>query len=132
MSTVKDVYDIAKDLINLAKEKGNQEMVDVAINLKMMVNDIWDENQELKEVIKSYEDNKEREKRIKRSKGTIAEYTDENGNKIMICTCCWDTKKLIVQTEYKETNRYYCKECKNCSFYGEKENKSKITFSSIL
>lgn len=49
MGTIKDVYDILKDLRSLAKEANNQPMIELAVSIQDNLFDIKDEMQNLKE-----------------------------------------------------------------------------------
>ena len=49
MGTIKDVYDILKDLRSLAKEANNQPMIELAVSIQDNLFDIKDEMQSLKE-----------------------------------------------------------------------------------
>ena len=49
MGTIKDVYDILKDLRSMAKEANNQPMMDMAINIQDKIFELKEQMQELKE-----------------------------------------------------------------------------------
>lgn len=49
MGTIKDVYDILKDLRSLAKEANNQPMIELAVDIQDKLFDIKDDMQKLKE-----------------------------------------------------------------------------------
>lgn len=121
MSVIKDVFDIAKELISFAKEKGNAELAVQAIDMYERIIDMNRQMELLQNKIQAYDDLKETDKRIKRTNGLIADYINENGNAFKICACCWDKDKKIVQVQPTYTNHYNCAVCNIIYFYGEKE-----------
>jgi len=126
MGVVKDVYDTVKDIVKTAKTLGNDELAIKAINMYEKVIDMKKEMDEMEELIKSFENKKEIEKRIIRSQGLIADYTDENGVKMKICITCWDKDKKIIQvgncyddSGSKKPFVYYCPVCKEVFSYDD-------------
>lgn len=130
MSTYGNIKEILTDIVALAEKIKNNEIQKKILELQNTFYGLNEENQNLKEQIKSLEDLKEKESRIERTNGLIAEYMDENGKKIKICTACWDKDKKIIQVEHLDRNNYYCKNCNNNSFFGEKMINNPITSNS--
>lgn len=117
MGAVKDIYEIAKELIAGAKALGNTELAMQAIDMYSRLVDMKKDYEELEQKLKNYENAKEIEKRIERNNSDVAFYTDENGKKMAICTTCWDNNKKIVQVgfrdKYDHYDLYYCGVCNN-------------------
>ena len=97
MGAIKDIYDVAKELISSAKALGKAELAMQAIDMYERLVDM----------------KKDIEKRIERNNGDAAYYTDENGKKFVICTGCWDNNRKIVQVKEWENNIYRCPVCKD-------------------
>lgn len=125
-------YELAKDIVvaisKLASKKENSRLMgelniiqSQVIVLQRQMFDIIQENAILKEQISAFGNTAEIEKRITRTNGNVAEYTDENGKQLKICSVCWDRDKKIVQVEPNYTNHYNCAICGKIYFYGEKE-----------
>lgn len=53
--------------------------------------------------------------------------------KLIYCSCCWDTKKALIQGQIVNTGKYQCPACKTTVYYDrEAYNKSQANaFSSI-
>jgi len=112
MGAIKDIYDIAKEVANTAKTLGNHELAAKAIEMYSKLIDMKKEYQELEEKYDNLLNQKDIEKRIERNGGNAAYYTDENGNKFVICTCCWDNNRKIIQAEHWDGLSYACPVCK--------------------
>lgn len=130
MSTYSNIKEILTDIVALAEKIKNNEIREKILELQNTFYGLNEENQNLKDQIKSLEDLKEKESRIERTNGLIAEYIDENGKKIKICTVCWDKDKKIIQSEHLDNNNYFCKVCKNDSFFGDKMINNPISSNS--
>lgn len=121
MSVIKDIYEIFKEVKALAKEMNNAELSFALIDLYEKINQIQEENKEIKEKLKLFQNNKAIAKNIVRTNGLVGDYTDEKNQNIKICLHCWDKHKEIIQVEPSFTNHYRCSQCATDYFYGEKE-----------
>ncbi len=124
MGTFKDVYDILKDLRNLAKEASNQEMIDLAVQIQDKIFDLKndnqilkDENKKLQQIIDNLENAKEIEKHIIPMQEPIFQL-DNDTQKSFYCQHCWEKEKKL----YKVTTFYWNYEpkfkCYNCNNEG--------------
>ena len=98
MGTLKDIYDIIKELKGLVTEYQNQQMADkvVAIqecffDLREELADLKDENRQLKEEIIKLNDISELEKDLELDpKGFLIRKSEkESGKDIRYCAACW-------------------------------------------
>lgn len=117
-------YELAKDvvkgiatLVKKTKDKNvASELIAIQTQVNQMQQDIFElqnENYELKKQISEFDNYKEIEKRITRGKGEVADYVDENGKIVKICTVCWDNNKKLIQVgSYDNKNVYQCGVCK--------------------
>ncbi len=113
MGAIKDIYEIAKELISSAKAIGNHELAVQAIEMYEKLIDMKKDYQELEEKYNNFLYQKDIEKRIERNNGDAAYYTDDNGKKFVICTGCWDNNRKIVQVKSYDNNAYRCPVCKD-------------------
>ncbi len=124
MGAFKDVYDIIKDLLKLAKECGNQQMTELAIDLQGRFFQLKEENEKFREENKNLQNKVKEdfeEKKIKKSliPQTSAFYIRKNDKvERYYCGRCWDKDKKLIQlmtypnwteNKFKELN---CPECK--------------------
>lgn len=109
MSTLKDIYDIIKDLKGIAKKHNDNEMVEKVIDIqegffeiREQIEDIKDENKQLKEKIKELESCAGLEEDLELVGGTYIRRSEkEQGKNHKYCAACWQNyKKLypIIQT----------------------------------
>ena len=120
MSTLKDVYDIIKDLRILAKECSNQEMIDKSteiqesfFEMREAIADLKDENRELKNQIKELNDNSELENDLELVSGCylIRKSEKEKGLDNKYCPACWQNYKKLMPIVKTIGNRQQCCNC---------------------
>ena len=120
MGSLKDVYEIIKELKDLVKQYQNNEMAEKVIaiqegffDLREDFENIKDENRKLKEEIRQLNDTAELEKDLELlPKGCYVRKSEQaEGKRICYCSACWQNyKKLmpLVQTIGSAT------QCSNC------------------
>ncbi len=105
MGTLKDVYDIIKELMDLVDEYQNAEMSGKVIEIQERFFDIREElenikaeNRKLKDAIKQLEDNSEIEKDLElQPPGYYIRKSEKNANKdIRYCAACWNNNKQLM------------------------------------
>ena len=121
MSIINEISYLFKKIKDIAKFAKDQAIMSLLVDLQEKFIELREENSELKQVISAFGNTAEMEKRITRTNGNVAEYTDENGKQLKICSVCWDRDKKIVQVEHYCTNQYKCSVCSKFSYFGEKE-----------
>jgi hypothetical protein len=121
VSIVNEVSDLFKKIKDVAKFAKDQAIMSLLVDLQEKFIELREENSELKQVISAFSHTKDVEKRITRTNGNVADYTDENGKLLKICSVCWDRDKKIVQVEPNYTNHYNCAICGKIYFFGDKE-----------
>ncbi len=117
MGIINEISDLFSKLKGIAKFAKDQATMSLLMDLQEKFIELREENSELRERLRENQDVKEIEKRIVRNKGDVADYTDENGNELVICTTCWDNLRKIVQVrEYETSKSYICGVCKGYKY----------------
>ena len=120
MSAFKEVYDVIKDVRNLAKEYKNGEMVDKIIDIQEAFFDIREEMENLKEENKSLKSTIEEMKNTSileddlelTTKGYYIRKSDaESGKRIYYCPACWQNYKKLIPLFDLGTS-FSCPNCK--------------------
>lgn len=121
MGTIKDVYDVLKDLMSEAKKLKNQEMITLAMDLQSMFFDFKEEIETTKEENKLLKAEIEQLKMpivdedsiINTQNGFFTLKTDDV--KMPYCSACWKlSKKLVPLTKgVKAWWHYTCPSCKS-------------------
>ena len=112
MGIINEISDLFTNLKGDAKLAKDQATMSLLIDLQEKFIELREENADLREWLKEYQDIKEIEKRIVRNNGDAADYTDENGNHLVICTYCWDNNRKIIQVSKCDADSYFCGVCK--------------------
>ena len=113
INEISDLFSKLKGIAKLAKDQATMSMI---MDLQEKFIELREENADLKEKLKDNQDIKEIEKRITRNNGNAADYTDENGNPLVICTTCWDNNRKIIQLSKYDKNEYFCGVCKKYKY----------------
>ncbi len=126
------MYDILKDLLNLAKESGKQELVDLANEIQADLFNMREENQNLKEENRKLQTKLLDDKKLKNIEKDLiphiqAFYTRKS-DKIerLYCARCWDKENNLIQLQgHPNWDQYgckdvYCPECKSRLFIYKK------------
>ena len=118
MSAFKEIYDVLKDLLSLAKKAKNQEMVKLAtdiqaglFDLKEEIENVKDENKELKEKLNLLEQSNIEEKDLIFSTRGFILKKNENPP-IPYCSYCWKTEHKLLPLHQRKN--WYNFECSNC------------------
>ncbi len=120
MGTIKDVYEILKDLMKEAKRLKNQEMISLAMDLQSMffdfkeeIESVKDENKTLQEEIKKLKQPSIQEEDIKYTKNGFFTLNSEK-NDIPYCSACWklEGKTVPLAKGVKAWWHYTCPHCK--------------------
>ena len=105
MGTLKDLYEIIKDLQSLANDYQNQEVAEKVIEiqkgffaLREELENIKDENSQLKERIKELENKSEHENDLElMPQGYYIKKSEkEQGKDIKYCAACWYKEKKLM------------------------------------
>ena len=126
MGTIKDIYDVIKDLLKFAKESENQEMSELAIKLQCDFFSLKEENEKLKEENKQLKSKLSEEKDIKKIQKDLISQTssfyirESDTIERYYCGRCWDKDKKLIQchTHPHWTERQYKQlTCPECDMY---------------
>ena len=103
MGTLKDLYDIIKDLKGLAKKHNDNEMVEKVIDIqegffemREQIEGVKEENRQLREKIRELESCAELEKDLELVGGTYIRLSEkEQGQTHRYCAACWQNYKKL-------------------------------------
>lgn len=116
-------YEALKDGISVAQKADNLQLVRDLLEAQQQIFDLVNENNQLKEEIKRLNEVGDIEENIERHKD--AYITLKNASeKLIYCSCCWDTKKVLIQGQIVNTGKYQCPSCKTTAYY-DKEGYNK-------
>jgi hypothetical protein len=118
MGSIKDIYDIVKEIKEFAVELKNQPMIEKALelqeqyfNIKEEIDNINEKNKELlKEIDKLIELNNLQNNLIPHKQPYFT-LKDDNLDRVF-CANCWNTKKELIQLTNTKDARTYCFNCK--------------------
>jgi hypothetical protein len=126
MSAFKDIYDILKDLLKVAKDAGNQILVDKAMEIQAKLFEFKEENETLKdeikrlqEQIKGYDQTAEVEATLITHSGGYYTVKDDTVCRFF-CNACWQSGKNLFQLNAEprlpgmivKQTKYKCPHCK--------------------
>ena len=120
MGTLKDIYDVIKDVKTLAKKHHDQEMSDKVIMIQESFFDIREEmeqlreeNNVLKETIKKMEDTAELESDLELLPSGVYIRKSEKalGKEINYCPACWGNFKKLMPITRTIGNARQCSNC---------------------
>ena len=120
MSALKDVYDIIKELLCLAKAAENQEMASLVVqiqekyfDIREEIEDIKDENRNLKDTIARMHDDEELEKDLELTeKGYYIRLSEkEKGKTIRYCPACWQNLHKLMPFTLTHGSTLQCSNC---------------------
>ena len=118
MGTIKDVYDLLKDLMQEAKKLKNQEMISLAMGLQSMFFEFKEENEKLKDENKGLKEEISKLKEPSIKEEDIKYYSagfftlKSEDNKLPYCSACWKTEKKVVPLS-RQYRSWDCK-CSRC------------------
>lgn len=96
MGVTKDVYEILKDITKLAREAGNQQMIELSIDVQMRLFELREENQKLKQENEQLKGTKALEEDIIRHENGYITRKSEEGQNLKYCGTCWANGKKLV------------------------------------
>jgi hypothetical protein len=100
MSAIKEIYDLIKSLMDEAKKRKNNELLDKLLDIKLAVNELEDENRELKSQL-------EKKESIVRHKNKMYVTVKDDPQEIHYCTVCWGRDGKLIQM-YDDKTCYEC------------------------
>jgi len=127
MGTIKDVYEIIKDIRNFAQEMGNTPFYDKVIEIQSVFFDLREENSKLKDQNDLLQkqlnelriEKNQKDDVILTNDGYLTLKSDGN-NPIIYCSHCYATKGLFVPM-LKQSQFIYV--CTSCGTYGNLRTK---------
>lgn len=119
-------YEALKDGISVAQKADNLQLVRDLLEAQQQIFDLVNENNQLKEEIKRLNEVGDIEENIERHKDAYITLKNDS-EKLIYCSCCWDTKKVLIQGQIVNTGKYQCPSCKTTAYYDrEGYNKSQV------
>lgn len=109
-------YDAIKDGIAVAQQVDNIPLVEKLIEAQKQILDLVNENQKLREQIKEMQETTDIAGKIERHEDAYITLADDPDKRIY-CSCCWDTKKLLVQGQKTGVGTYCCPSCGTNAYY---------------
>ena len=109
-------YDAIKDGIAVAQQVDNIPLVEKLIEAQKQILDLVNENQKLREQIKEMQETTDIAGKIERHEDAYITLADDP-DKHIYCSCCWDTKKMLVQGQKTGVGTYRCPSCGTNAYY---------------
>lgn len=120
MGTLKDIYEIIKELKSLVNTYQNEEMSGKVIeiqegffDIREEIENIKEENRQLRETIKQLSDNAELEKDLDLAPGGfyIRKSEKEQNKNIRYCAACWQNHKKLMPLVHTLAASSQCCNC---------------------
>ena len=112
-------YEAIKDGISLAQKADNLPLVQNLIDAQKQIMDLQNENNNLREKNLRLKEIEDISSRIERHEDAYITISGEEP-KLIYCSCCWDTKKLLVQGNITSTGKYHCPSCGCDNYFNRK------------
>jgi len=112
-------YEAIKDGISVAQKADNLPLVKNLMDAQQQIFDLISENERLKEKIRQLEKAEDISAKIERHEDAYITLADDPEKRIY-CSCCWDTKGVLVQGQKTSEGEYHCPSCGNNGFYDKK------------
>ena len=109
-------YEAIKDGIAVAQQADNIPLVEKMIDAQKQIFDLVDENHRLRDQIKQLEETSEIASKIERHDDAYITLADDPDKRIY-CSCCWDTKRMLVQGQKTGVRTYTCPSCGTNAYY---------------
>lgn len=109
-------YDAIKDGIAVAQQVDNIPLVEKLIEAQKQILDLVNENQKLREQIREMQETTDIAGKIERHEDAYITLADDPDRHIY-CSCCWDTKKILVQGQKTGVGTYRCPSCGTNAYY---------------
>ena len=114
-------YDAIKDGIAVAQQVDNIPLVEKLIEAQKQILDLVNENQKLREQIREMQETTDIAGKIERHEDAYITLADDP-DKHIYCSCCWDTKKMLVQGQKTGVGTYRCPSCGTNAYYDKAAN----------
>lgn len=112
-------YEALKDAIETAQKIGNLSTVRELIDAQKQILDLVDENHRLKKQLEELLEIVDISKKIERHEDAYLTLADDPSKRIY-CSCCWDTKRILVQGQKTGPGTYLCPSCGTSGFYDKR------------
>lgn len=109
-------YEAIKDGIVVAQQADNVPLVRELIDAQKQILDLVAENQKLREQIKGMQETADIAGKIERHEDAYITLADDPDKRIY-CSCCWDTKRMLVQGQKTGVGTYICLSCGKIAYY---------------
>lgn len=103
-------YEAIKDGIAVAQQADNFPLVRELIDAQKQILDLIEENQRLRVQVRELQETSDIAKKIVRHEDAYITLKDDPQN-LIYCSCCWDTKRMLVQGQKTDTGTYTCPSC---------------------
>jgi len=103
-------YEAIKDGIAAAQKADNIPLVRELIDAQKQILDLIDENQRLRVQVRDLQETSDISEKIVRHEDAYITLKDDPRS-LIYCSCCWDTKRLLVQGQKTGTGTYTCPSC---------------------
>jgi len=109
-------YEALKDGISVAQKADNLQLVRDLLEAQQQIFELINENNKLKLEIERLNEVVGIEENIERHRDAYITLKNDS-EKLIYCSCCWDTKKMLVQGQVVNTGKYQCPACKTTAYY---------------
>lgn len=107
-----DAIKLLKDVVTVAQKSNDIDMIQKVISAQQEVLNMQEELQVLREDNRKLKDLNTMSAKIKRYRNISVITLEEDDQKIMYCSNCWDSDKKIIQL-MKAGDSYKCPACKS-------------------
>ena len=109
-------YEAIKDGITAAQKADNIPLVSELIDAQKQILDLIDENQRLRAQVRELQESSDIAEKIVRHEDAYITLKDDPAN-LIYCSCCWDTKRILVQGQKTGIGTYLCPSCGTNAYY---------------
>ena len=109
-------YEAIKDGIAVAQQADNIPLVRELIDAQKQILDLIEENQRLRAQVKELQETSDISEKIVRHEDAYITLKDDPQN-LIYCSCCWDTKSVLVQGQKTGVGTYTCPSCGTNAYY---------------
>lgn len=109
-------YEAIKDGIAVAQQADNVPLVRELIDAQKQILDLIEENQRLRVQVKELQETSDISEKIVRHEDAYITLKDDPQN-LIYCSCCWDTKRMLVQGQKTGVGTYTCPSCGTNAYY---------------
>lgn len=113
------LYETIKDGIAVAQKADNLPLVRDLMDAQQQIFGLINENQQLKEEIQKLKSIENISEKIERHDDAYVTLSDDPDKRIY-CSCCWDTKRILVQGQKTSAGKYQCPSCGTTAYYDKK------------